>query len=91
MISGVQSNMDPECVRVLKPGGVLVVGSFHNIYQLGFILQSFSPQLRIITASSGSLARQHHCECSPKHEHLIWAAKQGGERKWKFKIISDQA
>ncbi len=30
-----------ECVRILKPGGSLwVCGTFHNIFQLGFILQN---------------------------------------------------
>jgi site-specific DNA-methyltransferase (adenine-specific) len=36
-----------ECLRVLKHGGSLwVSGSFHNIYQIGYILQNM-PQVKI--------------------------------------------
>src|SRR3989344_5000367 len=38
-----------ECMRVLKHGGsIWVCGSFHNIYQLGFILQHLDAKINNI-------------------------------------------
>jgi site-specific DNA-methyltransferase (adenine-specific) len=77
-----------ECFRVLRSGGSFwVCGSFHNIYQLGFILQHmedvkinnsivwFKPN-----AQPNITCRMFTESC----EHLIWAVKNGKGPKWTF-------
>jgi len=88
-----------ECLRVLKHGGSLwVSGSFHNIYQLGFILQSFE-DIKINNSIVWFKPNaQPNITCrffTESTEHLIWASKNGNGKKWKFnydftkKFISD--
>ena len=77
-----------ECFRILKHGGSLwVSGSFHNIYQLGFIIQNIT-EFKI----NNSVVRfkpnaQPNISCrffTESTEHLIWASKNGDGKKWKF-------
>ena len=77
-----------ECFRVLKHGGSLwVSGSFHNIYQLGFIIQNiddFKINNSIVWFKPNA---QPNITCrmfTESTEHLIWAGKNGNGEKWKF-------
>ena len=78
-----------ECLRVLKQGGSLwVSGSFHNIYQIGFILQQFHPEIKINNSIVWYKPNaQPNITCrffTESTEHLIWASKNGQGKKWKF-------
>lgn len=77
-----------ECFRVLKHGGSLwVSGSFHNIYQLGFIIQNIA-DVRINNSVVWFKPNaQPNITCrmfTESTEHLIWASKNGNNEKWKF-------
>lgn len=78
-----------ECLRVLKHGGSLwISGSFHNIYQIGFILQEFHPEIKINNSIVWFKPNaQPNITCrffTESTEHLIWATKNGVGKKWKF-------
>ena len=77
-----------ESMRVLKHGGSLwVCGSFHNIYQLGHIIQSFTDlklNNHIVWFKPNA---QPNITCrffTESAEHLIWASKNGNGMKWTF-------
>lgn len=76
-----------ECMRVLKHGGSLwVCGSFHNIYQLGFILQHLDAKINnsIVWFKPNA---QPNITCrmfTESTEHLIWAVKNHSKTKWTF-------
>jgi site-specific DNA-methyltransferase (adenine-specific) len=77
-----------ECSRVLRNGGSLwVSGSFHNIYQLGFIIQNL-PDIKIKNSVVWFKPNaQPNITCrffTESTEHLIWASKNGKNQKWKF-------
>ncbi len=89
-----------ECLRVLKHGGSFwVCGSFHNIYQLGFILKQFD-EVKInnhVVWFKPNAQPNITCRMfTESAEHLIWATKNGNGKKWKFnydltkKDISDR-
>lgn len=76
-----------ECLRILKPGGSFwICGSFHNIYQLGFLLQSKDVKINnsIVwfkpNAQPNITCRMFTESC----EHLIWAVKNYPKTKWTF-------
>ncbi|HLC57926.1 MAG TPA: DNA methyltransferase [Candidatus Nanoarchaeia archaeon] len=77
-----------EALRTLKHGGSLwVCGSFHNIYQVGFILQ----QMKDVKINNSIVwfkpNAQPNITCrmfTESTEHLIWASKNGNGKKWKF-------
>lgn len=75
-----------ECLRILKPGGNFwVCGSFHNIYQMGFILQNFENVKIINSIVWFKPNAQPNITCrlfTESTEHLIWATKKG--KKWTF-------
>ncbi len=78
-----------KCIKKLKHGGSLwVCGSFHNIYQLGFILQEFHPEIKINNSIVWFKPNaQPNITCrffTESTEHLIWATKNGNGKKWKF-------
>jgi site-specific DNA-methyltransferase (adenine-specific) len=76
-----------ECMRVLKHGGSMwVCGSFHNIYQLGFILQHLDAKINnsIVWFKPNA---QPNITCrmfTESTEHLIWASKNHSKSKWTF-------
>lgn len=77
-----------ECMRVLKHGGSLwVCGSFHNIYQLGHIIQS-ATDLKVnnhIVWFKPNAQPNITCRFfTESAEHLIWASKNGNGMKWTF-------
>lgn len=77
-----------ESLRILKPGGSLwICGSFHNIYQIGFILQ----HLENVKINNSIVwfkpNAQPNITCrmfTESTEHLIWASKNGKKERWKF-------
>lgn len=84
-----------ECLRVLKYGGSFwISGSFHNIYQLGFILQHING-LKINNSIVWFKPNaQPNITCrlfTESTEHLIWATKNRKGKKWTFnyKITKD--
>ena len=76
-----------ECMRVLKHGGsIWVCGSFHNIYQLGFILQHLDAKINnsIVWFKPNA---QPNITCrmfTESTEHLIWGIKNHSKTKWVF-------
>ncbi|GAG47659.1 unnamed protein product, partial [marine sediment metagenome] len=78
-----------ESFRVLKHGGSLwISGSFHNIYQMGFIIQQFHQDIKINNSIVWFKPNaQPNITCrffTESTEHLIWASKNGKGKKWKF-------
>lgn len=77
-----------EALRVLKPGGSLwVCGSFHNIYQVGFILQHYNDIKVNNSIVWFKPNAQPNITCrmfTESTEHLIWATKNGKKERWKF-------
>ena len=77
-----------EALRVLKHGGSLwICGSFHNIYQVGFILQHIE-DIKINNSIVWFKPNaQPNITCrmfTESTEHLIWASKNGNGKKWTF-------
>ena len=81
-----------ECLRVLKHGGSLwICGSFHNIYQVGFILQHIEDVKINNSIVWFKPNAQPNITCrffTESTEHLIWASKNGNGKKWKFNYQS---
>src|SRR3989344_3129362 len=77
-----------EALRVLKPGGSLwISGSFHNIYQVGFILQHYNDVKINNSIVWYKPNAQPNITCrlfTESTEHLIWASKNGNKKRWKF-------
>ena len=77
-----------ECLRILKHGGSLwICGSFHNIYQVGFILQHIEDVKINNSIVWFKPNAQPNITCrmfTESTEHLIWASKNGNGKKWKF-------
>lgn len=77
-----------EALRVLKTGGSLwICGSFHNIYQIGFILQHLE-EVKINNSIVWFKPNaQPNITCrmfTESTEHLIWSSKNGKGKRWKF-------
>lgn len=76
-----------EVIRVLRSGGSLwVCGSFHNIYQLGFILQHLDLKINnsIVWFKPNAQPNITTRMFTESTEHLIWAAKNHSKQKWVF-------
>ena len=77
-----------EALRVLKHGGSLwISGSFHNIYQVGFILQHIEDVKINNSIVWYKPNAQPNITCrmfTESTEHLIWASKNGKKKKWTF-------
>src|SRR3989339_1787573 len=77
-----------ESLRILKHGGSLwVCGSFHNIYQVGFILQHIEDVKINNSIVWFKPNAQPNITCrmfTESTEHLIWASKNGNGKKWTF-------
>lgn len=77
-----------EALRVLKHGGSLwICGSFHNIYQVGFILQHIEDVKINNSIVWFKPNAQPNITCrmfTESTEHLIWASKNGKKKKWTF-------
>lgn len=72
-----------ECRRVLKPTGTLwVIGSYHNIYRVGSILQDLGYWILndIVWVKSNPMPNFHGVRFTNAHETLIWAQKDPGAK-----------
>ena len=71
------------CRRVLKPDGALwVIGSYHNIYRLGAILQDLGYWILndVIWLKTNPMPNFRGVRFTNAHETLIWAASARGAR-----------
>lgn len=67
-----------QCRRVLKKdGSIWVIGSYHNIYRLGYILQSLDYWILndIVWIKTNPMPNFKGTRFNNAHETLIWAAK----------------
>ncbi len=75
-----------ECRRVLKPDGALwVIGSYHNIFRVGSILQDLGYWILndIVWRKVNPMPNFRGRRFTNAHETLIWAAKSA-EAKYSF-------
>lgn len=71
------------CRRVLKPQGTLwVIGTYHNIYRVGYILQNLNFWIlnNIAWIKTNPMPNFHGMRFTNAHESLIWAQKERGQR-----------
>jgi modification methylase len=76
-----------ECRRVLKDDGALwVIGSYHNIFRVGSVLQDLGFWILndIIWRKSNPMPNFKGTRFTNAHETLIWAAKSRGGRRYTF-------
>ena len=77
-----------ECYRVLKHGGSFwICGSFHNIYQVGNIIQTMTDMKINNSIVWFKPNAQPNISCrmfTESCEHLIWATKNGNGKRWTF-------
>jgi modification methylase len=85
-----------ECRRALKPDGAIwVIGSYHNIFRVGSILQDLNYWILndIVWRKTNPMPNFRGRRFTNAHETLIWAAR-GQESKYRFhyeamKIFND--
>ena len=71
------------CRRVLKPTGTLwVIGTYHNIYRVGYILQNLNYWIlnNVVWVKTNPMPNFHGVRFTNAHESLIWAQKEHGQR-----------
>jgi modification methylase len=76
-----------ECRRVLKDDGALwVIGSYHNIFRVGVVLQDLGFWILndIVWRKSNPMPNFKGTRFTNAHETLIWAAKSRGGRRYTF-------
>ena len=76
-----------ECRRVLKDDGALwVIGSYHNIFRVGTVLQDlgFWVLNDVVWRKSNPMPNFKGTRFTNAHETLIWAAKSRGQRRYTF-------
>ena len=76
-----------ECQRVLKDDGAMwVIGSYHNIFRVGAILQTLGFWILndIVWRKSNPMPNFKGTRFTNAHETLIWAAKGRGSRRYTF-------
>ena len=69
--------------RVLKPNGTLwVIGSYHNIYRVGAIMQDLGFWILndVIWVKTNPMPNFHGVRFTNAHETLIWASREKGAR-----------
>jgi len=72
-----------ECRRVLKDSGTIwVIGSYHNIYRLGAIMQDLGYWFLndVVWIKSNPMPNFRGVRFTNAHETLIWASKAKGAR-----------
>jgi modification methylase len=75
------------CRRVLKPTGTLwVIGSYHNIFRVGSILQDLEFWILndVVWRKSNPMPNFRGRRFTNAHETLIWAAREPGARGYTF-------
>ena len=69
--------------RVLRPDGTLwVIGSYHNIYRVGAILQDLGYWILndVVWVKTNPMPNFHGVRFTNAHETLIWASREKGAR-----------
>jgi len=72
-----------ECRRVLKPTGTLwVIGSYHNIYRVGRILQDLDYWILndVVWVKSNPMPNFRGVRYTNAHETLLWVQKKNGAK-----------
>ncbi len=75
-----------ECRRVLKPDGALwVIGSYHNIYRVGAVLQDLGFWILndIVWRKTNPMPNFRGTRFTNAHETLLWAS-QGEKARYQF-------
>src|SRR6187402_2388420 len=75
------------CKRVLKPSGTLwVIGSYHNIFRVGSILQDLGFWILndVVWRKSNPMPNFRGRRFTNAHETLIWAARDAGAKGYTF-------
>jgi DNA modification methylase len=75
------------CRRVLKDTGTLwVIGSYHNIYRVGSILQDMGFWLLndVVFIKSNPMPNFRGVRFTNAHETLLWCKKSQGQRRYTF-------
>ncbi len=75
------------CRRVMKPNGTLwVIGSYHNIFRVGTILQDLGFWILndVIWRKSNPMPNFRGRRFTNAHETLIWAAREAGAKGYTF-------
>ena len=78
-----------ECKRLLKPSGTIwVIGSYHNIFRVGYIMQNmeFWTLNDVIWTKSNPMPHFRGRRFTNAHETMIWAAK---DKKSRYKFNYD--
>src|SRR5438874_2254973 len=76
-----------ECRRLLKPSGALwVIGSYHNIFRIGAILQDLGFWILndVVWRKSNPMPNFRGRRFTNAHETLIWAAREPGGKGYTF-------
>jgi modification methylase len=76
-----------ECRRVLKDNGTLwVIGSYHNIFRVGTIIQDLGFWLLndVIWRKTNPMPNFRGKRFTNAHETLIWAAKSADQKSYTF-------
>lgn len=71
------------CRRILKPTGTLwVIGTYHNIYRVGYLLQNLNYWIlnNVAWVKTNPMPNFHGVRFTNAHESLIWAQKERGQR-----------
>lgn len=80
-----------ECKRVLKKTGTIwVIGSYHNIFRIGYIMQNLGYWILndIIWIKSNPMPNFKGTRFNNAHETLIWATKEeGGKYTFNYKSM----
>jgi modification methylase len=75
------------CRRVLKPEGTLwVIGSYHNIFRVGAIVQDLGFWILndVVWRKSNPMPNFKGARFTNAHETLIWAARARGAKRYTF-------
>src|SRR5881275_1334772 len=75
------------CKRVLKPSGTLwVIGSYHNIFRVGTVLQDLGFWILndVVWRKSNPMPNFRGRRFTNAHETLIWAAREPGGKGYTF-------
>ncbi len=76
-----------ECKRILKPTGALwVIGSYHNIFRVGAVLQDLGYWILndIIWNKTNPMPNFRGTRFTNAHETLIWATRDTNQKKYTF-------
>jgi DNA modification methylase len=75
------------CRRVLKDTGTIwVIGSYHNIYRVGSILQDLGYWILndVIWVKSNPMPNFHGVRFTNAHETLLWCKKSSSQKQYTF-------